>query len=377
MIPLFEHNSLQLLQGKLVQLSPMAVPFDDDIIADIAAFSQFLLQKQHSNALSALGFWCRKANLLAMKKHYMALNHSQPRGLVFHITPANVDTVYFYSLVLSMLCGNCNVVRISDRSGEQAYQLIALLNEFLSLYPDSVLSSLCAVVSYPNDVQVITEHYSEHCDMRIIWGGDDAIAKINQQANVQHQICFPDRYSLAVLRLATEDDIALAVTRFIRDFNAFSQQACSSPKAILWYKTPLELQHVFWQSLRLELSKEQSQFSQTAKANRLYYLQQLILQADINIQALAKHPEFMCCELGEFSPSMLLHHQGDGLILSCQISSLVLEKTDKLQTISYFGLNNAEQNQLASIAIRAVALGQALIFDHYWDGVDLLAELSC
>lgn len=85
----------------------------------------------------------------------------------------------------------------------------------------------------------------------------------------------------------------------------------------------------------------------------------------------------MCCELGEFSPNMLLHHQGDGLILSCQISSLMLEKTNKLQTISYFGLNNAEQNQLASVAIRAVALGQALTFDHYWDGVDLLAELSC
>lgn len=377
MIPLFEHSSLQQLQGDFTQLSPQATPFQDDIVADITAFSQFLLKKQQSNALSALGFWCRKANLLAMKKYYMALNHSQPRGLVFHITPANVDTVYFYSLLLSILCGNCNVVRISDRSGEQTYQLIALLNEFLSLYPKSVFNSLCAIVSYPKDTQVITEYFSEHCDMRIIWGGDDAIAKINQQANVQHQVCFPDRYSLAVIRLAADTDIGLAVSRFIRDFNAFSQQACSSPKAILWYRTPLELQHLFWQALRLALSKDESQFSQAAKANRLYHLQQLILLANINVQAVDRHAEFMCCELGDFSPSMLLHHQGDGFILSYQTSTLELEKTDKLQTISYFGLNNAEQNQLASVAIRAVALGQALTFDHYWDGVDLLAELSC
>nr|WP_231616642.1 aldehyde dehydrogenase family protein [Pseudoalteromonas sp. SWN29] len=312
-----------------------------------------------------------------MKEHFIALEHSQPRGVVFHITPANVDTVYFYSLLLSMLCGNCNIVRISDRSGEQTYQLIALLNEFLLLYPNSVLNSLCVIVSYSSDTQVITEHFSEHCDMRIIWGGDDAIAKINQQAHVQHQVCFPDRYSLAVIRLTTEADIDLAVSRFIRDFNAFSQQACSSPKAILWYQTSSELQHLFWQALRLALSQGEPQFSQTAQANRLYHLQQLILLATINILAINKYHEFMHCELVEFSPDMLLHHQGDGLVLSCQIQRLDLEKTDKLQTISYFGLNTSEQNQLATTAIRAIALGQALTFDHYWDGVDLLAELSC
>ena len=377
MTPLFKHTSLQQLQGNFTQLSPQAAPFQDDTVADIAAFSQFLLKKQQSNAISALGFWCRKANILAMKKHYMALNHSQPRGLVFHITPANVDTVYFYSLLLSMLCGNCNIVRISDRSGEQTYQLIALLNEFLSLHPYSVLNSLCAIVSYPSNAQDITEHFSEHCDMRIIWGGDDAIEKINQQANVQHQVCFPDRYSLAVIRLSTNLDVDLAVTRFIRDFNAFSQQACSSPKAILWYQTSLELQQLFWQALRLALSKDESQFSQTAKANRLYHLQQLILLVNINIQAIDKYSEFMRCELLTFLPDMLLYHQGDGLILSYQLQRLELNKTDKLQTISCFGLNASGQNQLATAAIRTIALGQALTFDHYWDGVDLLAELSC
>lgn len=377
MIPLFKHTSLQQLQGDFTQLLPQVAPFQDDTITEIAALSQFLLKKQQSNAVSALGFWCRKANIYTMKEHFTALKRNHPRGIVFHITPANVDTVYFYSLLLSMLCGNSNIVRISDRSGEQTYQLIALLNEFLSLHPYSVLNSLCAIVSYPSDAKVITQYFSKHCDMRIIWGGDDAIGQINQHAHVKHQVCFPDRYSLAVIRLTTEADIDLAVSRFIRDFNAFSQQACSSPKAILWYQTSLELQDLFWQVLRLALSKDESQFSQTAQANRLYHLQLLVLLANINPLAIKKYHEFMHCELVEFSPDMLLHHQGDGLILSCQIKNLKLEKADKLQTISYFGLNASEQSQLASVAIRAIALGQALTFDHYWDGVDLLAELSC
>ena len=65
------------------------------------------------------------------------------------------------------------------------------------------------------------------------------------------------------------------------------------------------------------------------------------------------------------------------MILSYQLQRLELNKTDKLQTISCFGLNASEQNQLATAAIRTIALGQALTFDHYWDGVDLLEELSC
>ena len=43
-----------------------------------------------------------------------------PRGLVFHVPPANVDTIFVYSWALSALAGNSNVVRISSRSAGAA-----------------------------------------------------------------------------------------------------------------------------------------------------------------------------------------------------------------------------------------------------------------
>ncbi|MFC6804089.1 acyl-CoA reductase [Deinococcus caeni] len=38
-----------------------------------------------------------------------------PRGLVFHVPPANVDTIFIYSWLMSVLAGNRNVIRLSSR----------------------------------------------------------------------------------------------------------------------------------------------------------------------------------------------------------------------------------------------------------------------
>ena len=43
-----------------------------------------------------------------------------PRGNVFHLPPANVDTIFVYSWAISALAGNHNVVRISSRSAGAA-----------------------------------------------------------------------------------------------------------------------------------------------------------------------------------------------------------------------------------------------------------------
>ena len=54
-----------------------------------------------------------------------------PRGLVFHVPPANVDTIFVYSWALSALAGNPNVVRISSRSAGAADACSTTLNETL------------------------------------------------------------------------------------------------------------------------------------------------------------------------------------------------------------------------------------------------------
>ena len=41
------------------------------------------------------------------------------RGLIFHITPTNVPTNFFYSFIFSLLSGNSNIVKLPTRDFEE------------------------------------------------------------------------------------------------------------------------------------------------------------------------------------------------------------------------------------------------------------------
>ena len=41
------------------------------------------------------------------------------RGLIFHITPTNVPTNFFYSFIFSLLSGNSNIVKLPTKDFEE------------------------------------------------------------------------------------------------------------------------------------------------------------------------------------------------------------------------------------------------------------------
>ena len=66
--------------------------------------------------LVSFAFWCRKKNLLLLKKNYKSsLSNSVGRGIIFHITPSNVPLNCIYSLAFGLLSGNSNIVRIPSK----------------------------------------------------------------------------------------------------------------------------------------------------------------------------------------------------------------------------------------------------------------------
>ena len=73
-----------------------------------------------------------------------------PRGIVFHLPPANVDTIFVYSWALSALAGNSNVVRISARSAGAADAILEALNEALA-DADPVIAATQRMVTYGRD----------------------------------------------------------------------------------------------------------------------------------------------------------------------------------------------------------------------------------
>jgi len=61
---------------------------------------------------------------------------ARPRGLVFHLPPQNVETVFLYSWALSSLCGNRNIVRVSGGQNPILLRLLDLLSRLMQEDPE-------------------------------------------------------------------------------------------------------------------------------------------------------------------------------------------------------------------------------------------------
>ena len=93
-------------------------PFDPLILDFCDAFSQKLSQLESLRTFpdfAALAFWLRKGHLHELQKQFLQNSTPTtlrtPRGLVFHIPPANIDVMFIYSWITSLLVGNGNIIR--------------------------------------------------------------------------------------------------------------------------------------------------------------------------------------------------------------------------------------------------------------------------
>src|SRR5258706_15355702 len=94
------------------------------------------------------------------------------------------------------------------------------------------------MIAYGHD-DSITEPLSAACDMRVIWGGDAAVAMIRRHLlpPLARELTFPDRSSFAAISVASwqaADATArlAAVGGFATDVYWFDQAACSSPRVL-------------------------------------------------------------------------------------------------------------------------------------------------
>ena len=79
--------------------------------------------------LLALGFWLRAGNLERLAQSYQDHTVRLGRGLAFHFAPNNVTTLFAYSLLLSLLSGNSNVVRLGQKSTPEQHILLNIIQE--------------------------------------------------------------------------------------------------------------------------------------------------------------------------------------------------------------------------------------------------------
>jgi hypothetical protein len=340
--------------------------------------------------LQALGFWLRKAELMALQTDFAALVRPDvvrsARGTVFHIPPGNVDTIFIYSWTLALLTGNCNVVRISTRNSPQTLTICRLLRSVLAGRDSGQF-----FVQYGHDAEV-TAALSGCCDVRVIWGGDETVKSIRKFALPVHakELAFPDRYSLSAiaaakwLEAAPEDQDKL-LHQFYNDTFWFDQMACSSPRILVWCGEPGECRAAAagWTAgLQREVEKRGYRIDPAVRMQKLLFSARAILDQPVTAY-LTPGPQFTVLELASME-KLRRDHCGGGLLFQFQtaaLEDLAPHITRQDQTLTWFGFEREEIDRLLRRLRgrgldRVAPIGQALNFSRFWDGYDLLQEMT-
>lgn len=226
-------EDLQKLSDK-----PPLTPFNPVVLKFVQALSQRFVKMRQYPEIVALGFWMRKANMRAMKQQWeqdTAGRIVKARGTVFHIAPSNVDTIFIYSWMLSLLAGNRNIIRLSNKKQAQQH---ALLEEVVSEMLQPAYQELAernVILTYEHS-DATTAELSGMCHVRVIWGGDATVNTVRRipLLPVASELVFPDRFSLSLMKAEACNELGQAelvqlVQQFYNDAYWFDQLACSSP----------------------------------------------------------------------------------------------------------------------------------------------------
>lgn len=361
---------------------------DDRIMDFLARLGRALLRPAITRAhpeLAPLGFFLRRLPAIDRDESLRV-----PRGLVLHVPPSNVDTVFAYCWALSALCGNRNVVRISARAGDVTRAVLNTANDLLSEV-DSVVARTQRVIGYDHD-DAITAALSEAADLRVIWGGDESVRALRRFPLAPHarDLTFPDRFSFAVISVpgwcrATARQRRVAVEAFRDDTFWYEQAACSSPRGVFWIGDQAEARDTSreFRALLTTAAAEKGHVPDPAMAvhNRVSAYG---AAADGLVRGIEFDSEAVTTiELTE--PSALPREWlGSGIFTHSWLNSLddlrpIVCRKD--QTITHFGFDRAElvafARKLAGRGVdRIVPFGSALAFSPVWDGYDLLTEFT-
>lgn len=366
--------------------APAMTPFDDGVLDFLQALSEKLRPHREYSDVATFAFWCRRAAMQREKLRYDDIDARLGRGVVFHIAPSNVPVNFAFSLVCGLLAGNANIVRMPSRPFAQVELIASAVGELLSdVYPH--LAPYVCLVRYPADAE-INDAFSQLCDVRVIWGGDGTVAQLRKSPLKPRacEICFADRYSMAVIDsdayMASEGKEETA-RAFYNDTYFSDQNACTSPRIVFWTGNSCgEARKEFWRRLHT-LVKRSYALSGVQSVGKLDAAYRAAVFTDVRV---VPSPDMLLTRLeaGRLDSGLMDYKYNSGFFYEMEISSLADMLPlcgERCQTLSYFGIKKEDMAQFLRIARprgidRAVPLGKTMDFSLVWDGCDLIRTMS-
>jgi hypothetical protein len=368
----------------------VAASFAAERLELVAGVSEKILKGGVRNRLPGVvhfAYWTRRSALKKLAGDHVARLPdgclARPRGLVFHLPPQNVETVFLYSWVISYLAGNANLTRLPTELSEDMAGLLDLFQTALAEAGDQ--SQL--FVRYPVE-RSVNAALSAASDARIVWGGDakiDAFAALPLR-NGGKPIWFGDRRSLALVKasavaaLSPQDRRDLA-NRLHNDIFVFNQMACSSPQ---WMIVVGDRDGGALDALLNDLSDIALERGSTPPTSHV--IQKMVASMAHagagGVEAVERRSNALTTILAERTDNA--PNTGGGLLTLARVKDFEpvwASLGENIQTIVHFGFTAEELDAFARglpplSVTRIVPAGAALDFDAIWDGYDLFSELT-
>lgn len=388
-------EDIKLLAGSYPPEKKTWKIFDPKVKEFLSALSELLMKDPYYRRypeIYALGFWCRKAHIEKLEDRQHMTGEGRGKGLVLHIAPSNMPVMFAYSWITSLMAGNSNIVRLSQRENEVGSIVLEGIRKVLNMPEFDEIRMSNAFVSFPRGHKVL-EEISGRAEARIVWGGDETVRHICSIPGSDDctDLTFPDKYSIALM---DPDDIGKLGEKelrhlahlFYNDTYGADQNACSSPKTVFWLKgredAVYEIKDKWWNAVAEEAKNYDLQpwmatekYRMLCRTYALHPLLDTVKRWGNRLYVIPQRkPE---AELSDMQAAM-------GMFYECdieRIEDIYPLLGEKIQTVVSSG-DNQEQiyRQIREAGCagidRVVSIGEALDFDTVWDRKDMIYMLS-
>ena len=234
----------------------------------------------------------------------------------------------------------------------------------------------------------INDALSEYAGGRVIWGGDRTIGEIRKSPLQARgvEITFADRYSLAVIdadKYLSECDKKKTAQDFYNDTYLTDQNACTSPRAVIWTRSRIcEAKECFWSEL-YALVKEKYELQPVQAVNTLTSAFLLAAAREGVRKEPAQDNRIMRMHVETLDDTIMELKDNSGYFFEYDCENIdeleAVCSNTHCQTITYIGESSMFDSLLAKGlqgVDRIVPMGQSMDFEFIWDGYQLLQQLS-